>query len=597
MKKPLPQTWDLETFFPGGSQSSAFREFSQTLEDNLQSLQQQMDRVEVTAGSCPADMIVSMAEQLQEIILLLRESSAFTSCLTAQDMSDKQAIILKGRVNAAYAQYETLINQFSAILGDIPEASWNDLLEKETLRPIAFNLTEYRQRANEQMSTDLEALATSLAIDGYHAWGDLYNTTVSKISIPYEEDGQTTMLSAGQAANKLNDPRKEVRDQMFRKWEKAWEEQADFCATALNHLAGFRLKLYAHRGWDSVHKEPLQKCRMSTETLHVMWDTIERNKDIFLTYFQRKANLLGIERLDWSDVSAPLGDSSRTIAYDDAADFIVEQFQTFSPKMASFTVRAFEEGWIEAEDRAGKRPGGFCTTFSKSKQSRIFMTYSGTPANVSTLAHELGHAYHQHVMNDLAPFAQQYAMNVAETASTFAELIVSDAAIRTAQNDEEKLFLLDDKIKRSIAFYMNIHSRFLFETKFYEERKQGVLSVERLNELTVEAQKQAYRDALASYHPYFWASKLHFYLTRVPFYNFPYTFGFLFSTGIYAKAMTEGRSFEEDYIALLQDTASMNVEDLARKHLDADLTKADFWQNAIDVTINDVKQFLDLTAE
>jgi oligoendopeptidase F len=251
--------------------------------------------------------------------------------------------------------------------------------------------------------------------------------------------------------------------------------------------------------------------------------------------------------------------------------------------------------WVEAEDRPNKRPGAFCTGFPDSGQTRVFMTYSGTSSNVSTLAHELGHAFHQYVMEDLPPFAQNYAMNVAETASTLAELIVSDASLKAASNKEERIALLDEKVERAVSFFMNIHARFIFETNFYEERKQGLVSVERLNQLMTEAQRTAYKDALAEYHPHFWASKLHFYITEVPFYNFPYTFGFLFSSGIYATALAQGSSFEDHYIALLRDTGRMQVEELAKRHLGVDLTKPDFWQRAVDVSVADAKEFLSLT--
>lgn len=216
--------------------------------------------------------------------------------------------------------------------------------------------------------------------------------------------------------------------------------------------------------------------------------------------------------------------------------------------MADFAQMAFEKRWIEAEDRAGKRPGGFCTSFPASEQTRIFMTYSGTPSNIATLAHELGHGYHQYVMNDVNGLNQGYAMNVAETASTFAEMIVADASVKMAKTDEEKLTLLEDKVSRSIAFFMNIHARFLFEKQFYEERKQGMVSTDRLNELMVEAQKEAYCDNLSEYDPHFWASKLHFHITGVPFYNFPYTFGYLFSQGIYAYAQDYEGNFEKNIL-------------------------------------------------
>ena len=184
-----------------------------------------------------------------------------------------------------------------------------------------------------------------------------------------------------------------------------------------------------------------------------------------------------------------------------------------------------------------------------------------------------------------------YAMNVAETASTFAEMIVADAALKQAETKDEKLFLLEDKIQRSVAMFMNIHARFLFETRFYEERKQGVVPAEKLNELMEAAQKEAFCDSLGEYHPHFWASKLHFHITGVPFYNFPYTFGYLFSLGIYARALREKADFEEKYIALLCDTASMTVEDLAMKHLGADLTERSFWEDAVRLAVQDVQEF------
>ena len=265
--------------------------------------------------------------------------------------------------------------------------------------------------------------------------------------------------------------------------------------------------------------------------------------------------------------------------------------------MAGLAERAFAERWIEVEDRAGKRPGGFCTDFPINRQTRIFMTYSGTMDNVSTLAHELGHAYHSSLVDGLAPFAQDYAMNVAETASTFAEAIVSDALLRKADGAAEKLALLNVRLESAVAFCMNIRARFLFETRFYEKRKEGMLEAEQIKQLMIEAQKEAYGDSLESWHPTFWASKLHFYITDVPFYNFPYSFGYLFSTGILAAAEKEGPSFNERYDALLKDTAVMTVEDLARKHLGVDLTKPDFWEAAVAKAVSDVELFAKYAAE
>ncbi|WP_079912682.1 M3 family oligoendopeptidase [Paenibacillus sp. 32352] len=594
MKTPLQQTWNLERFFPGGSGSSAFHAFLEALEKDLKSLSVILDGFK-TPQTADATVFIPVIDLLQSILKKIREADSFVGCLAAENQADKKAIILAGKIKTLSASYATELTRFDQLLTEINDDVWAKLVAAPELQSIAFPLTERRSQAADKLPPEQEALVNDLAIDGYHGWGEAYNTTVSKFRIPWEEDGETIELSAGQAANRMHSADRSVRKRLFQLWEQQWGEHADYCADALNHLAGFRLKLYERRGWDTIHKEPLSINRMSKETLDAMWGVIERSKGIFVQYLERKAKLLGVEKLSWYDVEAPVGEGSKHFTYDEGAQLIVDQFRRFSPKMADFSVMAFEKGWIEAEDRPGKRPGGFCTSFPIAEETRIFMTYSGTASNVATLAHELGHGYHQHVMNDLPALAQEYAMNVAETASTFAEMVVADAAVKGAATEEERLTLLEDKIQRSVAFYMNIHARFLFETRFYEERAKGIVSVERLNELMIEAQKEGYSHALEEYHPHFWASKLHFYITEVPFYNFPYTFGYMFSSGIYAEALRQGESFEDKYIAMLRDTGSMTVEELAQKHLGVDLRQPDFWQRAMDLSVEDVKAFMSLT--
>ncbi|GIQ68424.1 oligoendopeptidase [Xylanibacillus composti] len=581
------QTWNLDVLFAGGSESREFQSFIGKLEEDARAF----------AAMVRTDAAVDekMLEALQSISARLKEAAAFTECLTAQDMQDKRALHLAASLRSIGAQFEAAQTYFDQKLAAINESSWQDLLKRPLFREVAFILQEKRKLAQEKLPPEQEALIADLAIDGYHAWSQAYDTIVSRLVFPIEEEGRTLELSAGQAQNKLDHPDRQVRQGMFAVWEKTWGDHSDLCADALNHLAGFRLQVYKHRGWEDVCREPLQLNRMSAETLDAIWSAIQRSKPRFVEYLERKAKLLSLNKLAWYDVEAPLGDAAQPYTYDEAAELITKQLATFSPKMAAFAEKAFEERWIEAEDRAGKRPGGFCTSFPISKQSRIFMTFSGSASGVSTLAHELGHAFHQAVMDDLPVLLQDYAMNVAETASTLAEMIVSDSAVRAAQSKEEQVVLLDDRIQRSVAFYMNIHARFLFETRFYEARKAGYVSVEQINKLMTEAQREAYMDALSEYHPHFWASKLHFYITDVPFYNFPYTFGYLFSAGLYAYALQAGGDFEDRYIALLRDTGAMTVEELALRHLGVDVRKPDFWQEAISVTVRDVDQFLALT--
>jgi oligoendopeptidase F len=587
--------WNLDVFFQGGSDSLEFANHLNLTATLIDSFQTKVNNWTPLNSQEDQTYLKELLEDFEHAAKKLRQAGAFVSCLQAQNTDDKKAYTLDSKVTSLSASFQTALSTFDSLLSSFNDGIWTELLKDEQLQVLSFVLTERRNRAKEKLSKEEEALISALGVDGYHSWGQLYDLIVGKIKVPIQENGEEKLLSVGQAFNKFSSPDRNVRENTFRNWENAWGEQADFLAKTLNHLSGFRLSVYQKRGWEDVLKEPLSINRMEKETLETMWAVISENKQKLVTYLERKAALLGVNKLSWYDLDAPFGKTESKVSYQEGAEFIEQNFALFGEKMDSFARKAFEEQWIEGEDRPGKAPGGFCTFFPESDQSRIFMTYSGTPSNVSTLAHELGHGFHTFAMKGVHHLNRNYAMNVAETASTFAEMIVADAAVKNAKDEEEKLVLLDDKVQRTVALLMNIHARFLFETSFYEERKQGPVNAERLNELMLAAQKEAYCDALEEYHPLFWASKLHFFITGVPFYNFPYTFGYLFSLGIYAQALEEGKGYEEKYIALLRDTASMSVEDLAQKHLQVDLTKKDFWEKAVHICLDDIDEFLKLT--
>lgn len=595
MQQTYNPTWDLDVIFPGGSDSEAFRTYLKEIEKDKETFSAEVEAFTPEGGNVEAEQLMGVVNELESVMKKLREASAFISCLSAQDVTDEKASLLVGKRSELRAELDAIMSKFVQKLVAIEDTTWVTLLQHDGLTELSFVLNEYREQAKELLTVEQEVLINDLGVDGYHGWSQMYDTIVGKMTVEVEEDNKVKSLSVGQASNKLGHPDRKVRKAVFDKLGEAWKQQSALFGQTLNHLAGFRLQTYKHRNWKSVLKEPLAINRMKQETLDAMWTAISNNKKHFVKYLEKKANLLGLDKMSMYDIGAPLTNTVNKSSYTEASKFIVDHFGKFSPKMADFAQMAFDKRWIEAEDRAGKRPGGFCTSFPDSEQTRIFMTFSGTSSNIATLAHELGHAYHQHVMNDVNGLNQRYAMNVAETASTFAEMIVADASVKNAQNKEEKIGLLEDKIQRSVAFFMNIHARFIFENRFYEERKDGLVSVNRLNAIMVEAQKEAYQDALDEYDPNFWSSKLHFHITGVPFYNFPYTFGYLFSLGIYAAAIEQGEHFEDAYIALLRDTGRMNVEDLAMKHMNVDLTKPDFWEAAIQLCVRDVEEFIELT--
>ena len=584
--------WDLESIFAGGSSSESLQQELQQISTKMKEFHQLVDDFTPNAEN-QVEALTEILAVHEEIQKSFTECGSFIEALNSANIHDQQAKLLTGQLYSNLPAFQLATTILNKKFASYSEEDWQNLMTH--FSQIAFRLSEMRRDGQELLDEQSENIINTLALDGQSAWSQHYDTIVASIQIPFNGE----MLSAGQAFNTMMSSQdKAVRQELFEKWEKAWSEKADIFADTLNHLDGFRLNNYKLHGIDDFLKQPLEYNRLDKETLDMMWGTIQKNKQPIIDFLTRKAQLFGKDKMDWQDQDAPivLGDfEERRYTFDQAADFIVENFKKFSPKMSEFAQMAFDKAWIEAEDRPGKRPGGYCTSLPKSQESRIFMTYGESVNEVSTLAHELGHAFHSHVMWDLPTLNQDYAMNVAETASTFAELIVADATLKEAKTDEEKINLLDVKLQNAIAMFMNIHARFIFESNFYAARQKGLVATDEITRLMVEAQKEAYINGLGSYHPHFWAAKLHFFIDEVPFYNFPYTFGYLFSLGIYAKASQHADGFEDQYIALLRDTASMTTEELAKKHLDTDLHQATFWQAGIDMVLKDIATFMDLT--
>lgn len=584
--------WDLESIFAGGSSSESLQQELQQISIKMKEFHQLVDAFTPNTEN-QVEALTDILAVYEEIQKSFTECGSFIEALNSANIHDQQAKLLTGQLYSNLPAFQLATTILNKKFASYSEEDWQNLMTH--FSQIAFRLSEMRRDGQELLDEQSENIINTLALDGQSAWSQHYDTIVASIQIPFNGE----MLSAGQAFNTMMSSQdKAVRQELFEKWEKAWSEKADIFADTLNHLDGFRLNNYKLHGVDDFLKQPLEYNRLDKETLDMMWGTIQKNKQPIIDFLTRKAQLFGKDKMDWQDQDAPivLGDfEERRYTFDQAADFIVENFKKFSPKMSEFAQMAFDKAWIEAEDRPGKRPGGYCTSLPKSQESRIFMTYGESVNEVSTLAHELGHAFHSHVMWDLPTLNQDYAMNVAETASTFAELIVADATLKEAKTDEEKINLLDVKLQNAIAMFMNIHARFIFESNFYAARQKGLVATDEITRLMVEAQKEAYINGLGSYHPHFWAAKLHFFIDEVPFYNFPYTFGYLFSLGIYAKASQHADGFEDQYIALLRDTASMTTEELAKKHLDTDLHQATFWQAGIDMVLKDIATFMDLT--
>jgi oligoendopeptidase F len=592
-------TWDLESIFPGGSASKEFKAFHAALSRDLGRAMAALGKL--PRGSAPrslkrwADFILFF----QGIAERLSHAGSFAYCLVAQDVNDARAMALLEEISAMEASWEIVKTGIEEYAMSLKDAAWKKIVGDKRLEEVSFYLNEMRRIARLKMDPARERLAAELSTNGYHAWNRIYTKIAGDLRAEFPEDGKKIELSMGQLSNRMSSPDRAIRKQAFEKLSSSWETVEALTAMELNSMAGFRLSLYKERGWDSTLAEALLAGRMKRETVDAMWEEVARGRSRVAQYVAAKKRLLGIDSFRWYDMMAPLGDVEQVYTYDEACDFVVRHLSSFSKDLGTFSRMAIDRRWIEAEDRPGKMGGGFCTGFHVSKESRIFMTFSGNYNEMMTLAHELGHAYHGRVLSNRGFFGRNYPMNLAETASTFNEMLVTDAALEAAESDSDRLRLLDKKLQEELAMMCDIRCRYIFDTLFYKERKKGPVMKERLRELMVKAQKEAFGNILAEdgFHPLFWASKMHFSETSVPFYNFPYTFGHLFAGGIYDKAKREGRAFAAAYRALLADTGSMTTEGVAKKHLGVDLTRPTFWRNAVDRALADVGAFVKLAKE
>jgi oligoendopeptidase F len=590
-------TWDLDSVFPGGSQSKEYEIFRDKIKKDLKSLVAKFCKMPPKLNSANRAKWVAYIVSIQDFWNRLSQARSFAHCLVSQNVNDDKAHQIVGELDISRSELEKLMVLLEAFAKNQSDKEWGKFVSDKKLEESAFFLDEMRRIARLKMEPEFESFATELAVNGYHSWNRLYDKMYGDLRADFVENGQTKSLSLGQLSLKMDSHDRPARKQAFEKLEEAWESRANLTAMTLNFQAGFRLTLYEKRGWKSPLFEPLLNCRIKPKTLEAMWHAVTQGAPKLNQYIDAKKKLLGIDKFCWYDQGAPVGRSDKVYTFQEAGRLIIENLASFNQEAADFAQMALDKRWIEAEDRPAKAGGGYCTSFRTAKESRIFMTWGGSLSDLATLAHELGHAYHQSILMDKPIFSAVYPMTLAETASIFNELLVTDAAFMKSTDNEEKLMLIDQRLSNAYILMCNIYARFLFDKSFYEERKKGLVSRSRLDELMLAAQKEAFMgtlDPVDGFHKLFWASKLHFYLTDNPFYNFPYTFGFLFATGVYNRARVEGPAFAKKYRALLADTGKMTSEAVAKKYLGVDLTKETFWNEAVGRALADIDTFTKL---
>ena len=460
------------------------------------------------------------------------------------------------------------------------------------LEEYRYLITNVKRDSRYLLSDKEETILAKMDLSGASAWSDLQSNLTSGVKVKYE--GEDITLSA--VRNLAYSPDADVRRKAFEAELAAYDSIKDAVAFALNSIKLQVLTICELRGYESPLAKSLYQSRMKKETLDALLGAMDEYLPAFRKYLKAKAKALGHEgSLPFYDLFAPMGKCDKVYSVDDAKQYLLDIFAKFDKDLHDMVKCAFENGWIDFFPRDGKVGGAFDCGVPSAKESRVLTNFDGSFSDVVTLAHELGHSFHDRQVFSHSILNQGYSMPVAETASTFNEVLVMETAIAAATDKEEKLALIESQLMDACQIITDIYSRFLFEASVFEHRPNEFMSADRMCELMTDAQKKAYGDGLDenALHPYMWLCKGHYYSGGLSFYNYPYAFGGLFARGLYAKYKAEGESFVSTYKAMLNATSVMDVEECA-KIAGVDLTDKNFWRQGLQSIADRIDEFCDL---
>ncbi|MBN1901899.1 M3 family oligoendopeptidase [Candidatus Sumerlaeota bacterium] len=587
--------WDLTSFFPEFD-GTEMKKFKIALEKDINSFLKKARSLKPLSGKNEPDWEKVFLKS-ENIVSRLGHVSSYVGCLCAADSRNEDYLREDANLALLWASVSKIFIEMLRGIKGCPNDVFSSFIKRKSFDGIQYFLKRLSIQSRYTMSPDKEILATDLGVDGIGAWGRLYDTLSGRLEFDMEfPDGTRKRLPMSQRTTLLEDKDRRVRRAAFIGGNAAWQSLEHIAAAALNAISGTRHSLNRHRRIPHFLDVALFQSGISRKTLDAMLEAVYDNLDIPRSFLKMKAKIFGLPALAWYDTSAPLDiPEMERFPWEKGKAIVRDSFVRSYPKLGEFLEKyVYDKKWVDWEPRNGKRPGGFCTSSTHIKQSRIFMTYQGSLGDVNTLAHEVGHAFHSYIMKDIRPFAHDYPMTLAETASTFAEGILSNGLLDDASiSDAVKCYILDQDLNHAVAFLLNITMRYEFEKSFYEARAKGELGVSDLKELMIKTQRRIYGKTLAKGEedPYYWASKLHFYITEVTFYNFPYTFGYLLSKGIFALFQSEGKSFLPKYEKFLEMTGSDTCENVARKSIGRNLSSPDFWDEAIKSVREPMKKY------
>ncbi len=582
--------WSLDAFYHGTDDPALTRDLAR-LEELIGQFK------ETVAALSMEDVRNSLRKTVgieEEMSVLARKLGGYFSLRRSAHSPDTEGAKYSTKLQnlmTSRTKESVVFQKFIGSIEDIDAVISGD----ELLEAYRFHFKQIKNNASHKLSDEAENVFARMNISGGRAWGDLFSYLTANVVVDYK--GEKTSLAAIRGLAESDDA--EERKAAYEAELACYDKIKDSIAFALNSIKAQVNTEAELRGYDNPLAMTLEQSRMKKETLDAMFAAMREAFPKFHKYLRHKAKLLGYQNgLPWYEILAPMGKAdNKTYTVQEAHAYLVENFASFAPDLAEMVDTAFHDEWIDFYPRKGKVGGAFCSNLPFMKESRILTNFSGTFGSITTLAHELGHAYHGKQIEDHRPLNTGYTMPVAETASNFNELIIVNHAIENAEG-EEKIRLIETQIQDMTQIIVDIYSRFLFEDTVIRRRKDTFLFADDLEKIMTDAQKEAFGDGLdpEKLHPYMWCCKSHYYRAGLSYYNFPYAFGGLFSRGLYAKYLEEGDAFLPKYRALLKATTVDTVENVAGI-AGIDLTEPDFWRKSLATITAQIDLFIKETSK
>ncbi len=586
---PTLPHWQLDSIFPG-LDSSEFNLAKTELKTRVELLEAFIDERDIRAQQ-GAEVTPQTGELLDELLSrlndLYRDFSTLNAYLTgfiSTDAFNDRARAEASLLRPLSSRLSVMNKRMSAWVGSFdPDAL---IAGSEIARDHAYTIRKSALQAEHLLSDEAEAVVSGLEPTSGSAWARLHSDLVSRTAIrtllPGHDDAEYTL---SELRNLQSDPERDLRRAAYDAELTLLGQNDVAFAAAMNSIKGQVNELSSRRGWQRPLDEALFANAITDQSLSALQQACRERFPVLRHYLGAKARLLGLDKLAWYDLRAPLqlGGSVKRYSWDDAQALVIDAFGRYSDKLADYAKTTFSAGWIDVPPRKGKRNGAFCMPVLGVKESRIMLNFGGQLDDVFTLAHELGHGYHNACQFEAerTPLQKSTPMTLAETASIFCETIVVNALLEQA-DDRETLAILEQDLLSTTQLVIDIDSRFRFEQTVFERRRERELSIDELNGVMLQAQAETYGEALEAdaRHRYMWAHKGHYYSTGRSFYNFPYTFGMLFGLGLYKRYQDEPDAFRANYDDLLASTGMDEAAPLAAR-FGIDIEDVEFWRGAL----------------